>query len=103
MNETMFIIEFMNGKTKKFDDNRFKYEIDYDGGSMRVFSRITKGLVLDIPTLANVAFIHTNVIKKKLDVRIKPEVKELIDPNIKEMSVEEAMLTATEPVANDDY
>ena len=66
MNETMFIIEFMNGKTKKFDDNRFRYEIDYDGaGSMTVWSRITKNKVLDIPTLANVAFIHVNVIKKQ--------------------------------------
>ena len=85
MNETMFIIEFMNGKTKKFDDNRFKYEIDYDGGSMRVFSRITKGLVLDIPTLANVAFIHTNVIKKPKyksytdEIPEEPEVEEPID------------------------
>lgn len=84
MNETMFIIEFMNGKTKKFDDNRFKYEIDYDGGSMRVFSRITKGLVLDIPTLANVAFIHTNVIKKPkyktyTDEAQEPEVEDPID------------------------
>lgn len=66
MNERMFIIEFMNGKTKKFDDSRFRYEIDYEGTpSMRVYSRITKGLVLDIPTLANVAFIHRNVIKKQ--------------------------------------
>jgi hypothetical protein len=99
MNETMFIIEFMNGKTKKFDDNRFKYEIDYDGGSMRVFSRITKGLVLDIPTLANVAFIHTNVIKKQR----KPNNFDKEVDDIKEMSVEEAMLMATEDVANDDY
>jgi hypothetical protein len=66
---------------------------------MRVFSRITKGLVLDIPTLANVAFIHTNVIKKQR----KPNNFDKEVDDIKEMSVEEAMLMATEDVVNDDY
>lgn len=85
MNDKMFIIEFMNGKTKKFDDSRFRYEIEYgESPSMMVYSRVTKQLVLDIPTLANVAFIHRNVIKKPkyktyTDESQEPEVEEPID------------------------
>ena len=89
MKETMFIIDFVNGKSKKFDDDRFRLEIDYDAGSARVYSRITKGLVLDIPTLANVTFIHTNVIKKQKDTKNEENVLETIDPLITPVDMSE--------------
>ena len=71
---TMFIINFVSGATKKFDDDRFKLEVDLDSNSAKVYSRITQEVTLEIPDLKNVCYIHKNVIKRN-DNRNKPEEK----------------------------
>lgn len=63
---TMFIIEFVNGKMKKWDDDRFKLEIAEDGKSLKVYSRITQEVALDVPNMDNVLYIHHNIVKKAL-------------------------------------
>ena len=92
MQETMFIIEFMNGKQKRFDDDRFRYEVDLEAKTMMVYSRISKGVVLVIPNLDNIAYIHPNVIKKpKRNAKVEEEIEEVSE----EMPEEEAMLHET--------
>lgn len=61
---TMFIIEFVNGKLKKWDDDKFKLEMSEDGKSLRVYSRITKEVALDVPNTDNVLYIHYNIVKR---------------------------------------
>lgn len=62
--ETMFIIEFISGKQKRFDDDRFRMDWSDDHESFKVYSRITGDIVLDVPCVGNVTYIHHNIIKK---------------------------------------
>ena len=73
---TMFIIEFINGKLKKWDDDRFKLEIAEDGQSLKVYSRITQEVALDVPNINNVLYIHYNIVKKQQKQPFNPAMTE---------------------------
>lgn len=69
---TMFIIEFINGKLKKWDDDKFKLEMSEDGKSLKVFSRITKEVALDVPNTDNILYIHYNIVKRDKNHQARP-------------------------------
>jgi hypothetical protein len=75
--ELMMIIEFVNGKQKKFDEDRFRLSVNEEGDGYRVVSRITKETVLTIPDKSNVLYIHEHIVKKN---RYRKDDVEVAEP-----------------------
>lgn len=78
--QTLFIIEFINGKMKRFDDDRFKLEIAEDGKSAKVYSRITQEVALDVPNMEHVLYIHYNILKKQYGNNTQQKTEEPFNP-----------------------
>ena len=77
MEETQFMIKFVNGEYKKFDDDRFRLEIDEDG-QYKVISRIHKNVVLEMPDKSNILYVQYKIIKRQ---KSEPEIKDTSEVN----------------------